>query len=247
MIIDRDFEDQMSKARKSEQKPPPGQPVLVSQPTPFALPMAPLRRLALANFSTKVARLNANMERMEGDTHVSTLQKWRESGKEADFLVDITRTKAERKPTTAAEVSVYLAKGSPTLAHLCRVILTGHIVEPLAPELYNNHQKMIAAEVTPANAYYTQAVLRSVQIDARILHAGLSNKAKANMVKEFNDPESSLKILIMMYDVGAAGLNLHEACNRVFISSIARAFAQEEQVGGRTNRVSHSSPRLDGP
>jgi hypothetical protein len=227
----------MSKARQVEHKPPPGQPTPVSKPAPFALPMATLRRLALANFSPKMARLNANMERMEGDTHVSTLQKWREKGKEADFLVDITRTKAERKPKTAAEVSIYLAKGSPTLALLCKEILSCHILDPLDPGKYKAHQKLIVAEATPANAYWIQATLRSLVIDARILHAGLSNKAKASMVDLFNDPKSSLKILIMMYDVGAAGLNLHEACNHVFLGSIPRNFAQEEQVGGRTNRV----------
>ncbi|KAH0264376.1 hypothetical protein KCU91_g12087, partial [Aureobasidium melanogenum] len=232
-----EFDEKMSKARKVEHKPPPGQPTPVSKPAPFALPMAPLRRLALANFSPKMARLNANMERMEGDTHVSTLQKWREDGKEADFLVDITRTQAERRPRTAAEVSTYLAKGSPTLALLSKEILAGHILDPLDPEKYKNHQKLIVAEGTPANAYWIQTYLRSLGIDARVLHAGLSNKAKAAMVDLFNDPKSSLKVLIMMYDVGAAGLNLHEACNRVFIASIARAFALEEQVGGRTNRI----------
>ncbi|KAH0346279.1 hypothetical protein KCU83_g7430, partial [Aureobasidium melanogenum] len=233
-----EFTDQL-KSRKPEVTPPPapGQPVPVSKPAPFALPMGPLRKLSLANFSTKMARLDATMERLHGNTHVATLQKWREAGKEAEFLVELTRGAGETKPQTAAEIAQFLAKGSPTMSLVCREILAARIIDPLDPEKYKQHQKLIIGEATPANAYWIMSTLRALNIDARILHAGLSNKAKAEMVDMFNNPKSSLKVLIMMYDVGAYGLNLHEACNRILITSIARAFALEEQLCGRTNRI----------
>jgi SNF2 family DNA or RNA helicase len=62
-------------------------------------------------------------------------------------------------------------------------------------------------------------VLRTALIDARVMHAGLSNKAKGDLVELFNNLDSSFKVLIMMYDVGAVGLNLQFACDRVFIAS----------------------------
>lgn len=94
------------------------------------------------------------------------------------------------------------------------------------------------AETTPSNAWYLSVLLRTALIDGRVMHAGLSNRAKGDLVQLFNDPTSSFKVLIMMYDVGAVGLNLQPACNRVFISTIAKMRAQEAQVAGRVLRVS---------
>lgn len=37
-----------------------------------------MRTLAMANFATKLARLNAIMESAEGNSHVATLVTWRE-------------------------------------------------------------------------------------------------------------------------------------------------------------------------
>ncbi|KAH0288518.1 hypothetical protein KCU62_g5009, partial [Aureobasidium sp. EXF-3399] len=231
-----DFTEKL-KGRKAEVAPPPGQPTPVAAPAPFSMPMGPLRKLSLANFSTKMARLDATMESLNGNTHVATLQKWREAGKEAEFLVELTRGAGEKKPETAAEMAKCLAKGSPTMSLVCREVLAARILDPVDPQKYKQHQKLLIGEATPVNAYWIMSTLRALCIDARILHAGLSNKAKAEMVDLFNDPKSSLKVLIMMYDVGAYGLNLHEACNRILITSIARSFALEEQLCGRTNRI----------
>lgn len=70
------------------------------------------------------------------------------------------------------------------------------------------------------------------------MHAGLSNKAKSQLCDLFNDPESTFKVLIMMYDVGAVGLNLHIACDRVLSLAIPISEGQSAQVAGRANRVS---------
>lgn len=59
------------------------------------------------------------------------------------------------------------------------------------------------------------------------MHAGLSNKAKSKLVDLFNDLKSTFKVLIIMFDIGATSLNLHKACNRVLITSVARSYAQE--------------------
>ena len=235
--VNSEFTEQL-KGRKTEVAPPPGQPTPVVAPAPCAMPMGPLRKLSLSNFSTKMARLDATMEMLQGNTHVATLQKWREAGKEAEFLVELTRGAGEKKPETAADMAKCLSKGSPTMSLVCREVLAARLIDPLDPQKHKQHQKLLIGEATPVNAYWIMSTLRALCIDARILHAGLSNKAKADMVDLFNQPGSSLKVLIMMYDVGAYGLNLHEACNRILITSIARSFALEEQLCGRTNRVS---------
>jgi hypothetical protein len=165
-----------------------GQPTPITKPAPFALPMGPLRKMSLANFSVKVTRLDALMEATNGNTYVANLQKWREAGEEADFLVELTRGGGEPKPKTAGEIAHFLAKGFPTMVLVCRDLLAAPIVDFVDPVKYKQHQIMIIGEATSANAYWMMSTPRTLQIDARILQAGLHNKAKADMVDLFNDP-----------------------------------------------------------
>jgi hypothetical protein len=237
-ILCSEFVDAIKRPRKEDDRPLPTQNSAVAQQPPFTFPVVPLRKMAIANFSTKMARLNLNLEAVGGNTHVETLQKWRERGLEGEAIVELTRGEGEPEPKTAAEIARYLTLGSPAVALAMAELLEIHALEPLNPDGLHHHQKLIIGEATPANAYYLQAALRACLVDARILHAGLSNKAKSKLVDEFTDPNSQLKCLIMMYDVGAVGLNLHLACNRVLIASVGRSFALEEQLCGRALRES---------
>ena len=202
----------------------------------------PLRKLNIANFSTKLARLDALMEKAGGNTLVATLNAWRDRGFEADFVQDLTRGAGEHKATSARELLVFLCEGSPAARLLFQEILTTKVLQKVNKAQFGHHQKLIVAESTTANAFYLQVLLRCALIDGRVMHAGFSNRAKSELIEMFNNPNSSLKVMIMMYDVGGAGLNLHLACNSVLLLSIARSKAQETQIAGRALRVSCSKP-----
>ncbi|GAM37609.1 hypothetical protein TCE0_024f07667 [Talaromyces pinophilus] len=66
----------------------------------FAASTIPLRKLAMANFATKLARLNTIMEAIGDDTHVATLRLWRAKGMDATMIQQITRDKGERLAAT---------------------------------------------------------------------------------------------------------------------------------------------------
>lgn len=51
----------------------PSKPREVARQACFISAAAPLRRLAIANFSTKLARLNAVLENADSSTHAATL------------------------------------------------------------------------------------------------------------------------------------------------------------------------------
>jgi hypothetical protein len=67
----------------------------------FAASTIPLRKLAMANFATKLARLNTIMEAIGDDTHVATLRLWRAKGMDATTIQQIIRDKGERLAATA--------------------------------------------------------------------------------------------------------------------------------------------------
>ncbi|PCH06954.1 Hypothetical protein PENO1_014340 [Penicillium occitanis (nom. inval.)] len=72
----------------------------------FAASTIPLRKLAMANFATKLARLNTIMEAIGDDTHVATLRLWRAKGMDATMIQQITRDKGERLAATGEGLMV---------------------------------------------------------------------------------------------------------------------------------------------
>ncbi|OBT86897.1 hypothetical protein VE02_03857 [Pseudogymnoascus sp. 03VT05] len=220
----------------------PGKPRQMGTKGSFVNATRSLRKLAIANCSTKLARLDAVMENAFGNTHAKTLNVWRERGLEANFIEEATRGLGEQKSTTARELVSYLCKGSPALRLALQRVLFIKGIEAFDKSRFKRHQKLIISVSIPACAWYLQVALRAVLIDARVMHAALPNKQRSDMADLFNDPQSTFRVLVMLYDVGAVGLNLHMACNEVLILSVARARAQEAQVGGRALRVTSEFP-----
>lgn len=232
------YREYVNEIKLSSDGPAPKKPTRIRSQT-FITATAALRKLGMANFSTKMARLNAVMEHTNGNTHVATLAKWRDKAFGAHFIQDLIRGPGERKCKTARELIKYLCHGSPAIRAVFQQILDVKALERLNKEQYRHHQKLIVAEGIPCNAWFLSIVLRTALIDGRVMHAGLSNRAKGEIVELFNNPMSSFKVMIMMYEVGAVGLNLQPACDRVLIGSVAKMLAQEAQVAGRVLRVSH--------
>lgn len=197
-----------------------------------------LRTLGMLAFSTKLARLDAVMEAAGSNTHVTTLRIWREKGLGAEKIHLWTRGMGEPAARTARDLIAFFVDGSPPLRLIFQELLTVRAVEKPDPSRYGHHQKLIIGEASPAVAFFLEAILKECLIDARVFHADLSHQAKGEIVDLFNNAKSTLKVLIMLYDVGAVGLNLHKACNRVVISSIPRSRSMEIQLAGRASRVS---------
>ncbi|THZ46356.1 hypothetical protein D6C90_04301 [Aureobasidium pullulans] len=108
--------------------------------------------LGMCNFSTVLARLNAKIVRTRGNTHVATLQIWRDDGREAEWIHMMTRGPGEPRATTASEPAYALVKGGPSIHLVLREILNGKVLEALDWDRYKRHQKLMIGEQTPANA-----------------------------------------------------------------------------------------------
>lgn len=62
----------------------------------------------------------------------------------------------------------------------------------------------------PVSAWFLEVVFQTALTGAAVFHSGMTHEQRIELTKAFNDRASSLKLLIMTYDVGAVGLNLHE-------------------------------------
>ncbi|OQE93034.1 hypothetical protein PENNAL_c0006G04773 [Penicillium nalgiovense] len=98
------------------------------------------------------------------------------------------------------------------------------VMRPLDKKHYGHHQKLLIVDSVPINAWYIEKVLSAALVDAKTLHSSLDQQQRDLLVKRFNDPRGELKIL-MTYDVGSVGLNLHKARNCVVLTTPGRSWS----------------------
>ena len=98
-------------------------------------------------------------------------------------------------------------------------------------------RKLIITEDIPLVAWFWEIVYRYLYIETEVLHSGLNNEARWSLVQSFNNINSPLKVLILMYNVGAQGVNLDQCCCRVLVATAAINASPEIQAWGRVIRV----------
>lgn len=158
----------------------------------------------------------------------------------------VTRQPGEPIAKTAKELVSALVDGSPRLRAILNLFETLNLLEPVTRE-DETHRKMLIVESCPLNAWFIEVVLNLALIGTRTMHAKLKDTGRKALVDEFNNPTSQLKVLIITYDIGSVGLNLHQACNLVVLSAPGKSWSAEAQAFGRCMRVcslSRSTSRL---
>ncbi|KAL2703928.1 hypothetical protein AAEP93_004999 [Penicillium crustosum] len=138
---------------------------------------------------------------------------------------------------SATELIAFLATGSPRLRAIFQVILKYKILYPVDRARHGHHQKAMIVESSPLSAWYLEVVLNTALICTRVMHSGLNEEQRTNLVRDFNNPASGLKVLIITHSIGSVGLNLHEACDVVILSTPGRSWGHEAQAFGRCLRI----------
>lgn len=216
---------------------------MAGQAVPFDLAGSkPLRALKVLNCATKLSRLDLRHQAVGLNTNVPQLEKWRDEGLTAEWIHCVVRQPGELPVKTAKDLLVYLTSGSPRLRSILYLIKIYRVLHP-PDEDPKSHRKMLIVEGCPLNAWFTEVVLNTALVSTRTMHAGLNNLERECLVDEFNNPESPLKVLVITYDIGLVGLNLHTACNLVVLSAPGKSWSQEAQAFGRCLRVYSSLSR----
>ncbi|KGO68052.1 Helicase, C-terminal [Penicillium expansum] len=229
-------------ARKDEKKP---KEVRLSNTTTiqevnrrrFGAGARHFRRLEIATCSTKLARFDAFCEKGSLSTKTEQIDNWRKAGARPEYFYRICKDETHLALKKAEQLLKFMASGSPRLRVIFQELLTWKILEPLNPGKWCHHQKLLVVECLPATAWFIELALRALLVGVRTLHAGLSTSDRDTLIHKFNDPESDLKVLIMTYDVGSVGLNLHQACGRVILSAPGKSWNHEAQAAGRCLRI----------
>ncbi len=70
-------------------------------------------------------------------------------------------------------------------------------------------------------------------MNALALHSGLSSDERDHLISRFNDPRSTLEVLVMSTMVGSVGLNLQHACSHQIMAATTASDPQERQALAR--------------
>ncbi|KAI9782077.1 MAG: hypothetical protein M1839_005423 [Geoglossum umbratile] len=202
------------------------------------LPIGPLRDMAIASASVLLGRFNLFICQAGFKTLVDDLALYREYGFAARWFIQFVWRDGDPILKTRLDMLRYLCYGSPTLRQILYDVLT-YVLPTISEdgEKITRGEKLIIPEATPIVAYFWEFCLRFVYVHATVLHSGLSNSRRQELMDDFNDPEGKTQVLIIMHDVSCQGINIHYDCHRITIPTCPRSASLEFQIWGRVLRV----------
>lgn len=160
---------------------------------------APLRNLMIASSSLLLSRLDRTCQSKGIDTLVHSLNQFRAQQLTANEIIPLVRRRGDPACKTGAEKLQFLSYGSPKLRYILEVI--HQYCLPLVST--DQPRKILITEELPLCALFIEIVVKFLYIKAAVLHAGLTDVERINLVSEFNDPANELRVLVIMYQVGS--------------------------------------------
>ncbi|KAJ5598450.1 hypothetical protein N7537_008534 [Penicillium hordei] len=157
-----------------------------------------------------VLSLNAKLELGDSNTHVATLYGWRQENIAAEWVYMVTKEDTDCTVHSTDGLMKFSVHGSPRLRLIFQQLL----------------DRKVSEEVDKNSAWYAEVVLRAALVDARTFHSALEPSERDTLVNEFNDPQSTIRVLI----------------TTVILTSPGRSWAQEAQAAGCALRITSEFP-----
>jgi ERCC4-related helicase len=217
------------RGHEEEGKAPSGDPNALSRILQFR------RKLTIATASTKLSRLEHVLNKFELGTLMQNIetQNFRSCHHDVDWMINITKRPSDGAIKNREDRLRYLCEGSPKLRYLLQ-----QLRDIVDKKQNDKPHKILLTEDVPTVAWFWELVCRWLYIDARVLHSGMTQTERDDLVDRFNDPTDPLCVLINMYSVSATGINLDRSCCYILIMTPGPSPSHEVQAWGRVRRVS---------
>lgn len=188
--------------------------------------MAPLRHLTLASCSLQVSRLDQTCMKINLDTLVHTINQFCALNFTAHEVIPLLLQRRDPPVCTRFEKLCFMVYGSLKLYFMLKEIHKYSLPRGTT----DKPRKLLITEDIPINALFIKLMCKLAYVQAKVLHAGLQDTERVELVKQFNDPEDSLLVLVIMYQVSAQGVNLNACCCRVIVETPVRNSLSEVQA-----------------
>ena len=117
----------------------------------------------------------------------------------------------------------FLADRSPTLRYIINQI-QDYVLGSLT--ISDDPRKLVIIKDTPLVAWFWESITKYLYIDAEVLHSGLNNEERWGLVQKFNDPNSSLKVLVPL--VSFTTVSINSATNQNLFTTRHKRFNRAE-------------------
>lgn len=181
--------------------------------TNFSPVTGSLRKLTVCAASTLLECFDQTMGRMDKSSLVGDMTSLRSRGFNANHFIDMVLRKGDTSPPTGIDKLKFLAFGSPAL----RFILYQLHIYVLPPSASEKPRKLLLTEDIPLSAQFWKLCVNFVYVECAVLHAGLSDPERVQLVARFNDPDDNLLVLIIVDSDSSQGVNLDRCCHRVIV------------------------------
>ena len=98
-------------------------------------------------------------------------------------------------------------------------------------------EKLIFAEKVLYIVWFWGLIYNIHSIKGKVVYVTFIQKERMEVILDFNNPESGLKVIILNYNVSAQGTKLQIACHRVITATSAGSLSAEKQASLQPSRV----------
>jgi Helicase conserved C-terminal domain len=200
----------------------------------------PLRHLTIAASSVLLDRFDRTMRKLGKRALVEDMNVLRSKGFNAHHFIELVQRLGDTDPNTGLEKLRFLAFGSPKLRYILFQIKT----YVLPHTIHEKPKKLLLTEEVPLSATFWESVCNITYVETAVLHGALTDQERIALIKRFNDPDSTLLVLCIMYAINSQGVNIDKSCCRVLVVTAAVNAPLEIQAYSRVIRVSYPSYKL---
>ena len=156
------------------------------------------------------------------------MNRLRQEGLYADLFIARVWRPGDRPTFTRQQMLAWFTEGSPTLRYLLSEVDRVH---------FEAGRKILASEDVPIAAKFYEDALQCVWFHCEVMHSALYARERKELENQSNNGQSSVAVLILMYDVGCVSLNLDKKCADVLALTPAKSPNTQRRGGGRAIRI----------
>lgn len=106
-----------------------------------------------------------------------------------------------------------------------------------ALELSRDATRFLIFTNWPMTCWLVEMFLSGLGVDFVVINASMTAEHRSAMVEKFNDPDSTVRVLLTTFSCGSLGLNLHSQCSRVVLLETPLNHNATIQTLGRVHRL----------
>ncbi|KAJ5363985.1 uncharacterized protein N7496_009698 [Penicillium cataractarum] len=170
------------------------------------------------------------------------------SGEDRGFSVFWAATceqrNTEKIPATRAAQAAYLAKDSPRLRYLVRIMDTmGAFDEPASGPALKDPPRFFILCKWPLSLWLVEMFICAMGIQYRRIHPGLLPQQRVDIMASFNTPKSKATVLLTTYSCGSLGLNDHLVFSNMVLMEPDQHINGQFHAIDRIHRIGQTNPQ----